>query len=181
MPYIPKEHKKYDLLPFCREHGGEVFSYSSTFEIEKHLPKGVILDPYGYKSYEEYYDQINEYINLYGTTDGKLNKVGKLLRDHIADTKKRNVKENWSVVQYVGESTGGVGGFTHGRYYYWPCSIENPVYEGVIDDVEYTSYIAWDIAKAQKAEDCLFQFIKFSEWIVAEDPTGMAKRTLNVE
>ena len=29
MPYIPKEHEKYDLLPFCRKSGGEVFEYPS--------------------------------------------------------------------------------------------------------------------------------------------------------
>ena len=27
MPYIPKEHEKYDLLPYCRKDGGEVFEY----------------------------------------------------------------------------------------------------------------------------------------------------------
>ena len=25
MPYIPEEHQKYPVLPYCREHGGEVF------------------------------------------------------------------------------------------------------------------------------------------------------------
>jgi hypothetical protein len=41
MPYIPKMHEKYNLLPLCREHGGEVFSYPSDemYEILRLLPK----------------------------------------------------------------------------------------------------------------------------------------------
>jgi len=45
-----------------------------------------------------------------------------------------NIKENWSVVNYLGETLDGCMGLTKGRYYYWPCSIETPEYEGVIDD-----------------------------------------------
>ena len=57
MPYIPKEHVKYDLLPFCRKNGGEVFEYPSELldKVEKYLPDGESLIPYGYNSYEEYY------------------------------------------------------------------------------------------------------------------------------
>lgn len=29
MPYIPKIHEQYDLLPLCRKDGGEVFDYPS--------------------------------------------------------------------------------------------------------------------------------------------------------
>ena len=29
MPYIPEQHKKYNLLPYCRKDGGEVFDYPS--------------------------------------------------------------------------------------------------------------------------------------------------------
>lgn len=32
MPYIPKEHEKYQLLPYCREKGGEVFDYDRLME-----------------------------------------------------------------------------------------------------------------------------------------------------
>ena len=38
MPYIPKEHEKYDLLPFCRERGGEVFQYPG--ELPDRLEEG---------------------------------------------------------------------------------------------------------------------------------------------
>jgi len=53
MPYIPKAHKKYDILPYCRENGGEVFSYSVELENEigAMLPDGASVIPYGYESY----------------------------------------------------------------------------------------------------------------------------------
>lgn len=34
MPYIPEEHKKYPVLPFSREHGGEAFQYHNWLEEE---------------------------------------------------------------------------------------------------------------------------------------------------
>ena len=52
---------------------------------------------------------------------------------------------------------------TRGRCYYWPCSRDNPVYEGVIDDEEFTSYLyPCDPAS----------------WEPLYDPTGMARRAL---
>ena len=47
----------------------------------------------------------------------------------------------------------GLFSLTQGKYYYWPCSKESPVYEGVIDDEEFTSYLyptdaaLWEIAE----------------------------------
>lgn len=57
MVYIPEQHKKYELLPRCRKNGGEVFEYSSKllYQVNSCLPYGVLLDPYGYKSYEEFF------------------------------------------------------------------------------------------------------------------------------
>ena len=57
MPYIPKAHEKYNLLPFCRENGGEVFSYSSEMEdqIRGMLPEGESVIPYCYNNYEVFY------------------------------------------------------------------------------------------------------------------------------
>ncbi len=94
-----------------------------------------------------------------------------------------------SVLKYVGESTGGIGGFTHGRYYYWPCSVEEPEYEGVIDDEEFTSYLAnighSDIAY-QLLEEAGANGVKgfASErdiWEIVEDPTGMAARVFGLD
>ena len=52
---------------------------------------------------------------------------------------------------------------TRGRCYYWPCSKERPVYEGVIDDEEFTSYLYPCDAEC---------------WEIVLDPTGMAARAL---
>ena len=32
MPYIPEQHKRYNLLPDCCKYGGEVFEYSEIFK-----------------------------------------------------------------------------------------------------------------------------------------------------
>lgn len=191
MPYIPKEHKKYDLLPFCRENGGEVFSYPCEMEnmICDLLPEGESVIPYGFDSYESFDKHLDDYISQFGTDDGKQNRLGQLLSEYKVDIKRRNIKENWSVVKYVGESTGDVGGFTYDRYYYWPCSIEVPEYEGVIDDEEFTSYLA-SIGQSGKAyqslEDAVADGVKeFAQesfdWKIVEDPTGMAARYLGIE
>jgi 3-methyladenine DNA glycosylase AlkD len=191
MAYIPVGHQKYDILPMCRESGGEVFSYSPDLEneISELLPDEESVIPYGYDSYEGFDKQLDDYISQYGTEDGKLNRLGQLLTAYKADIKRRNIKGNWSVVKYVGESTGGIGGFTHGRYYYWPCSIEEPAYEGVIDDEEFTSYLA-SIGQSGKAyqslEDAAADGVKEfaqegSDWEIVEDPTGMAARHLGIE
>ena len=165
MAYIPVGHQKYDILPLCRERGGEVFSYSSDLEneIRELLPDKESVIPYGYDSYEEFDKQLDDYIFQHGTEDGKLNRLGQLLTAYKADIKRRNVKENWSVVKYAGESTGSVSGLIHDKYYYWPCSIEDPEYEGVVDDEEFTSYL-------YSTDSHL--------WEIAEDPTGMAHRTI---
>ena len=77
-----------------------------------------------------------------------------------------NMKEDWSVVRYVGheyDNKPRVFGLTRGRCYYWPCSKERPVYEGVIDDEEFTSYLYPCDAEC---------------WEIVLDPTGMAARAL---
>jgi len=188
MAYIPKEHQKYDILPFCRSDGGEVFSYDSELEDEicELLPAAEMgvdeIIPYGFDSYEEYDQHLDSYIAQYGTTDGQLNRLGRLIAKFKADIKCRNIKENWSIVKYVGESTGGVGGFTHGRYYYWPCSIEKPEYEGIIDDQEFTAYFAWvnkgKITQTLDNGEVTVFVERKSDWIIIEDPTSMAARFL---
>ena len=105
MPYIPIGHEKYDLLPFCREHGGEVFSYSPTEEIDDLLPDGETIIPFGYCSYEEYFARLEGYAVKYGTKDGKPNQLGLKIAAYIEDIRQRNVKEDWSIVQYLGKST----------------------------------------------------------------------------
>lgn len=161
MVYIPEKHKKYDLLPRCRTRGGEVFSYSSDLidKLVRYLPKGYNIDPYGYLSYDEYYQKMDRYAKKYfkDSVSSDLYKKFKEIMYHM------NIKENWSVLRYIGESDNRVFGLTKGRTYYWPCSLEYPMYEGVIDDEEFTSYA---------------YFIRTCDWEILEDPTGMAYRKM---
>jgi hypothetical protein len=131
-------------------------------QIEALLPKGEILIPYGYASYQEYDLKIDEYVSKYGLTDNNLNEIGRMLCSYKDLVHRMNIKENWSVVKYMGETMPGLF-LTKGKYYYWPCSEERPVYEGVIDDEEFTSYL-YPTGSAL--------------WEIAEDPLGMAGRTL---
>ena len=74
MPYIPEKHKKYNLLPYGREHGGEVFEYPSDFldEVDEILRlSGNSLIPYGYESYEEYYRDVDRWIEKFKSDDDK--------------------------------------------------------------------------------------------------------------
>lgn len=171
-PYIPESHKQYDLLPYSREHGGEVFSYPAELSaIDEMLSDAEgaatedgrrvsLLIPYGRGSYDEYYEEIEAYAEKYKDINPELSSA---LLDLEATIRRMNVEENWSVVRYVGKELGSAYGLTPGRCYYWPSSIEHPEYEGVIDDEEFTSYLYPCDA------DC---------WEVLEDPTGMAERAL---
>lgn len=140
MPYIPKRHEKYNLLPYCKEHGGEVFSYPSDLlrKVESLLPEDECLIPYGYKSYDEYYEQIDKCRYEYAADNLELEM---LLLQLKLEIQKMNIKEDWAVLRFVGNSTPEIFGLTHGKCYYWPCSKERPGYEGVIDNEEFTSYI----------------------------------------
>ena len=187
--YIPESHKKYNLLPWCSEKSGEVFSYPSTEnDISAMLPEGEDVMPYGYKSYAEFYEQLDRYIEEYGRTDGVLNVLGKKIIEYKKEVHRRNIKENWSVLRYVGESSSDSFGFTHGCYYYWPCSIENPLYEGVISNLDFTSYVAFAIEDPVISDDDvvikggkLAPVAISTVWELAEDPTGMAAKVLSGE
>ena len=162
MPYIPKEHEKYDLLPWCREHGGEVFEYPALLDrvsakvVER---KEESLMPYGYMSYEEYFAMLSALQEKYNHDE----ELSTLLTQLIEQMIVLNRKEEWSVLQYVGPSDDSVLGLTHRNTYYWPTTKENPKYQGVIDDEEFTSY--WHPTEPDM-------------WKILEDPTGMAHRIL---
>ena len=193
MAYIPEAHKKYNLLPYKTENGGEAFSYPVDLEnkIGGMLPKGESVFPYGYRSYDEFYERLDDYISRYGMTDGELNELGILIDEYKVRIQRMNIKENWSVLRYLGESCFSL---THGCYYYWPCSAEYPEYEGVIDNEEFTSYLAAVIGdepvnlEADPNDETKYVvssdigFSPYGEmilWEIAEDPTGMAERFLN--
>ncbi len=161
MPYIPKEHEKYDLLPYCRENGGEVFQYPSMLvdELSKYLESLDGIFPYGYDSYEEYYGTIN---NLISNNSDNLELVEKL-NELLNKMYEMNRKEEWSVLKYIGPTDKACFGLTYGKNYYWPTRKSKPVYDGVVDDEEFTSY------RYATEPDM---------WEILEDPTGMAYRTI---
>ena len=174
-PYIPAEHEGYGLLPRRREEGGEVFTYPAELDAVEDMLREAegtvdgegegrtsLLIPHGKSSYASYLGELRGYADRH-RDDQELFEALEWLMDSI---RRMNVKEDWSVVRYVGhEYDGDVPGLglTRGRCYYWPCSRENPTYEGVIDDEEFTSYLY----------PC-----DPGSWEVVLDPTGMAARAL---
>ena len=162
MPYIPKEHQKYNILPLCREDGGEVFDYPSKlmFEAEQLLSSSEGLFPYNFDSYDQYFASVDRLIAA-NSQDSII--VSKLIqvREIIW---KMNQKEEWSILRYIGPSDDNILGLTNGKVYYWPTRKEKPVYRGVIDDEEFTAYL-------YPTEESL--------WEIVEDPTGMAYRTIH--
>lgn len=165
MASIPERHLGYDLLPRCRESGGEVFSYPEelTFVDDmlcRALGKEVsLITPYGYGSQGEYLSVLEGYACR---VEGAHPFLAADLRGLARSVVGLNDKEAWSVVRYVGEASDDLD-LTQGRCYYWPCCEESPRYEGVIDDEEFTSYVyAPDPAS----------------WEVVDDPTGMAERAI---
>ena len=158
MAYIPEEHKKYNVLP---RHGkdGEVFEYPNLDYIEDLLcGYPVRLIPYNFKSYEEYFNNLDEIDVSYGRNIIGLHNALEKLKKAII---KLNKKEEWSICRYKGESLDRAFGLTHDQCYYWPTTKSNPVFQGVIDDEEFTSYFY-----EPDAED----------WEILVDPTGMAKK-----
>jgi len=175
-PYIPERHSGYGLLPDLTASGGEVFSYPP----ELNEVDGMVIEceggerdergyrvsqimPYGFGSYAEYFGLLEGLAEKYRESHPG---VAEAIESLSTKMKLMNVKEDWSVVRYVGSQfdDDAIPHLTRGRCYYWPCSRENPVYEGVVDNEEFTSYMY------PCDED---------SWEIVEDPTGMAARALS--
>ena len=164
MPYIPEKHKKYNLLPFCRKNGYEVFEYPSEllFEIgDINMKLCQTITPYGYKSYKEYYSTLDRLIKR----NRRNKKLSRLLRLFKKEMIRLNNKDLWSVLKYTGETN--EFHLTHGRAYYWPCTKEEPYFRGIVDDEEFTNYL-YDVYGSHS-----------HDWIILDDPTERAYRTLN--
>ena len=90
-----------------------------------------------------------------------------MITDYKERVRKMNVKENWAVLRYIGESdgnSGAFGGFTHGRYYYSPGIKEaRGGYFHIFDNEEI-----FTITCTSDRE----------RWEIAEDSTGMAAKLL---
>ena len=153
MPYIPEKHQKYNILPACRKDGGEVFSYPVNLLNELLACRDLM--PYGYQSYEGYDKEIDKWINEFQSNSEEVEKL-EACKQRV---RKMNQKEVWSICRYIGDDKRLIDG----KLYYWPCSIDHPVYGGVIDDEEFTGYTYPTDA---------------SRWEIVEDPTGMAFRTI---
>ena len=160
MPYIPEEHKKFDVMPWKRKRGGEAFAYPSEllYQIEKII--GHDLTPYGYKNYEEYYEEVDKCARPFESDEAVMD----LFKKYKAEVMRLNKKEEWSICRYKGKRIGEVAGLIPGHTYYWPTTADNPVYCGVIDEEEFTTY--WFPTE----ED---------DWEILLDPTGMAFRTIH--
>ena len=163
MPYIPYEHETYRLLPRSRKEGGEVFEYPCEMldQVNSILPDCEHLMPYGYESIDEYCAEMEKWLDYFSGDQEKYDLINRYYYKFVI----MNCPEAWAVLKYVGESFGEVFGLTKGRFYYCP----NPVDEhdtgtfGIIDDEEFTSYMY----------SC-----DSSLWILYEDPTGEASKTL---
>ena len=161
MPYIPEKHKQYNLLPSCRKRGGEVFEYPSDLvsEADALISPEESVTPYGFHSYDEYFAYIDKLINMYQDNSS----VVEVLKQVKVKVKEMNIKEDWSVLKYVGASDNSCFGLTHNRNYYWPTRKSKPVYSGVVDDEEFTAY---------------YYPTEAHLWVILEDPTGMAYNTI---
>ena len=168
MTYIPKEHKKYlkdGLLSHCRRLKRE-FIYRPSwlidlleYQLSKYRESPI---PHGFFSYDDYFSFL-DYLEL------KYSSKIENLKNNIFELKtiieKENHKEEWSICRFLGkEEDDIIPDLTTGKVYYWPTSIANPVYHGVIENDEFDTY-----PHSTKLED----------WEILEDPSGMATRILN--
>lgn len=160
-PYIPKEHEKYDLLPFCRQNGGEVFEYPGKLldQLAQYTTEEDNLNPYGYESYEAYFADVDRVAKKFSDQPEAVT----LFERFKTRMREMNCKEEWSILKYIGPKEDRDFRLTPGHNYYWPSEKANPVYSGVIDDEEYTSYL-------YPTDSDL--------WEILEDPTGMAYNTI---
>lgn len=161
MPYIPIEHQKYDLLPFCRQYNKEVFDYPSDllYEAGELLGDHAALMPCNFTCYDDYFSLLDKLAKEHSQDP----KAVKTLHDLQRSIQELNRKEEWSVLRYIGPSVDEPFGLTNRKFYYWPATKGNPIYRGIIDDSEFTSY---------------WYSIVASDWEIAEDPTGMAYRAI---
>jgi len=172
MAYIPEVHKKYGLLPEFVERRIEIIIYPTPDDLDvvEMLPDGESFSQEGFRDYAQYYASLDDLMSRLGVTDGELNDLGKKLSEFKEAVQKINIKENWAVLRYVGESNQSICEFTHGRYYYAAYSIRPFRFYGIIDDEGLPVY------RGSSIFDYKRPFIKIdsSDWEIAEDPYGKA-------
>lgn len=135
--YIPETHRKYNVLKTHRKYNEEMFVWDDVLlkKIEKYTKMINIYPYYRYKTYQDFYQVIDEWLIKYSE-----------IKQEIMDFKnsiiKLNNKDLWGIVQYIGESNFG---FTQNDYYYVVMYIENNYWkiDGIIDNEEYNSFLVW--------------------------------------
>ncbi|MEG2011522.1 MAG: hypothetical protein RR067_05975 [Bacilli bacterium] len=146
MAYIPKEHKKYNLLPGITKNGYEVIIFDRKLmnEIEKDFKDKKILlkiesldknimHYWDYNSYEQYFNDIDLLISIFPFMKKKLD-------EYKSSLILRNDKRKWGVLKYIGISNYN---FTNNNYYYVPIyEINGKFYDdGIIDNEEESSVV----------------------------------------
>lgn len=139
MPYIPKTHEKYNILPTCRKYNVEIFVWDNVLlkKIQKltNMTDHMVCPYQRYKSYEEFLEEIDNWINKFPNFEQEI-------IEYKHSIIKMNNKDLWGIIQYSGETNYG---FTKGMYYYVPMYVENNswIIGGVIDNEEYTDFEVW--------------------------------------
>lgn len=163
MPYIPYEHETYRLLPKSRKNNVGVFEYPREMlnQVNSILPEGEHLMPYGYDSMDSYCTEMEKWLDYFSEDKEKYDLINRYYYKVVI----MNCPEAWAVVKYVGESFDDRLGLTKGRFYYCPLPIDehNTGTFGIINDEEIESYL-------YSCDPSL--------WILYEDPTGEASKTL---
>ena len=100
MAYIPKQHEKYDLLPECRKHGGEVFDYPSKlifkivcFKDRANTTLTPVMQPYlDGNVIKERLQPLETVIDFMGTTTSAKDELAELLGDRMLFATPKPVK-----------------------------------------------------------------------------------------
>lgn len=146
---------------------GEVFAYDSAMLDELRHAGYDVPYPYHPESYEAYYAEIDKCILQYPDHKDKLLAYKNNL---IA----MNDKHRWGIIRYHGPSDLS---FTDGRYYYvpvFPGKDGQLECGGIIDDDEFTDYIAWAASES-------FEFDRPSWFEIIVDLNGLVSKMLESE
>lgn len=135
--YIPENHKKYNVLKYHRKYNKEFFAWDGVLlrKIEKYTNMINTYPYYRYKTYQDFYRVIDEWLIKYP-------KIKQEIVNFKNSIIKLNNKDLWGIVQYIGKSNFG---FTQNDYYYVVMYKENNCWKisGIIDNEEYNSFPVW--------------------------------------
>ena len=147
MAYIPDAHKKYCLLQELVKNDYEILIYPyHPYNLEIQLPEGETIHPndtikvrsntvISKSDYSDYITKLNNIIVRLGITDNEMNILGKDILRFKNSIEEINIKENWSILRYMGETTiCDEYNLTQNNYYYCVCN-KGSKFFGIIDDI----------------------------------------------